>query len=97
MTVCNFLLHGAVGEVVWHNSLLPDSWYGGWRVNKYLNNPFHKYHGIPHVETLKQENSFIYQSWKAQKEAAETKQTVIPEPVIFKVNKPMQLTLFDGF
>ena len=47
MCVCNFLLHGVVGEVVWHNSLIPEQFYGAWKINQDLNNPFSKlYHNI---------------------------------------------------
>ncbi len=64
MTVCNFLVHGGVGEVIWHNSLDPNSFFDGWVVNRNLNNPASKYFGIPHVEKLKQEDSFCYSSYK---------------------------------
>ena len=67
MSVCNFLMHGAVGEVVWHNSLEPGSWFAGWRVNHNLNKPLHKHFGCPHVETLQKEESFVFQHWKTQK------------------------------
>ena len=80
MTVCNFLTHGAVGEVVWHNSLDPGSWFGGWLVNRNLNNPLHKYYGCPHVETLQKEHSFIFQHWEAQKKEAERK---LPAKCVF--------------
>ena len=85
MTVCNFLMHGGVGEVVWHNSLLPNSWNYGWRVNANLNNPFHKYYGIPHVETLQQENSLVFKHWQQK----------IAEAEIEKPKLPTQLTLFE--
>lgn len=52
MTVCNFLFHGVEGEVVWHDSLNPDSFFGAWKVNEGLNNPFHKFFGIPHIEPI---------------------------------------------
>lgn len=52
MTVCNFLFHGVEGEVVYHNSLIPDSFFGAWKVNEGLNNPFHKYFSQPHVEPI---------------------------------------------
>lgn len=34
MTVCNFILHGVNGEVIWHDSLMPtkERFYGAWRV-----------------------------------------------------------------
>lgn len=53
MTVCNFIIHGINGEVIWHNTLAQD-WKGGWRVNQYLNNPFSKYNGIPHVRPMEE-------------------------------------------
>ena len=62
MTVCNMLIHGAVGEVVWHNSLDPDSYYGGWYVNRNLNHI-----GIPTVQKMEKEDSFIYKSWQIRK------------------------------
>ncbi len=37
MSVVNFLSHGCIGEVIWHNSLMPDSFSGGWRINETLN------------------------------------------------------------
>lgn len=52
MTVCNFLLHGMEGEVVWHDSLCPDKFYGAWRVNEGINKPMTKYYGLPHVEPI---------------------------------------------
>lgn len=55
MTVCNFILHGVDGEVIWHNTLIPDDFKGGWRVNEQLNNPFSKYRGIPHVRPISEE------------------------------------------
>jgi len=64
MTVCNFLVHGAVGEVVHHNSLDPDSWMDGWIVNENLNNPLHKHYGIPHVRRLTKDESFITKHWE---------------------------------
>lgn len=52
MTVCNFLFHGVEGEVIWHDSLDPDSFFGAWKVNGELNNPFCKYFGVPHIEPI---------------------------------------------
>ena len=50
MTVCNFLIHGCVGEVICHNSLLPDSFTAGWYVNPSLNLT-----GIPTIRTMSRE------------------------------------------
>lgn len=66
MTVCNFILHGVDGMVIWHNTLFPEDFKGGWRVNQYLNNPFDKHHGIPHVRPITKEE---YEQCFLQKEA----------------------------
>lgn len=68
MTVCNILIHGGVGEVVWHDSLDPDSWYDGWYVNWDLNRT-----GIPTVRKIAQSESFIYRSWQNRKLEIEKK------------------------
>lgn len=97
MTVCNFLIHGCVGEVVWHDSLRPETFYGGWRVNRGLNNPFHKYFGIPHIENITADESEIIQMWKRKKEAIEQQTNVVPVSVsqeIIDVKQVQQLTLF---
>lgn len=76
MTVCNMLLSGAVGEVVWHNSLDSDSWFGGWRINETLGHT-----GIPIVREITQEQSFSYRSWQVRKEeveAAKAQPTAVP-------------------
>lgn len=36
MTVCNMLIHGCVGEVICHDSLMPDKFTDGWKVNPTL-------------------------------------------------------------
>ena len=84
MTVCNMLLSGAVGEVVWHNSLAPDSWFGGWRVNETL-----RWTGIPFVREIQKKESFSYQHWQQRKvekntpkKAVNVKSDNIPETVI---------------
>lgn len=59
MCVCNFLLHGVMGEVIWHNSLIPEQFYGAWRVNAELNNPLSKKHGIPHIQVISWEETKI--------------------------------------
>lgn len=87
MTVCNFIIHGCVGEVVWHNSLDPESYYCGWSVNPWLNRT-----GIPGVIEISKEKSYIWQSWqqrKLQNEAKKAEQREPPKPV-----KPEQLSLF---
>lgn len=59
MTICNFILHGVKGEVIWHNTLIPDSFYEAWRVNENLNNPFRKYAGVPHCRPITFEETII--------------------------------------
>ena len=36
MTVCNMLIHGCVGEVICHDSLMADKFTDGWKVNPTL-------------------------------------------------------------
>lgn len=50
MTVCNMLVHGCVGEVVWHDSLNPKNFMGGWKVN-----PILTWTGIPTVNKMSME------------------------------------------
>jgi len=110
MSVCNFIVHGAVGEVVWHNSADPGSWYYGWKVNENLNNPLHKHFGIPHVRSIKKEESTVWQHWEIRRlqiesEKIETPVETIIKPTIpvkaqkrkkgFDKDGPIQLTLFD--
>lgn len=54
MTCLNLLFHGAVGEVVQHNSLRDDHWIDGWVVN----NKF-KTLGIPSLLRITQDQSEI--------------------------------------
>lgn len=99
MTVCNFLFHGCVGEVVWHNSLDPESWYYGWRVNEGLNNPFHKHFGVPHVTTIQKEQSAVWNHWQNRKEEIqkekEQKAENKKEEQQPKKQQYIQLNLFD--
>ncbi len=55
MTACNLLLHGMNGEVIWHNTLTPEDFKGGWRINEHLNDKSSKYHGIPHLRSMTEE------------------------------------------
>jgi len=104
MTVVNFLMHGVDGEVIWHNSLDPDTYYYGWRVNRNLNNPFHRHFGIPHVQKLEKENSAVWQSWQAkkvehlanvEKEKAETEIRLAAEERMKKKGTYSLLSFFD--
>lgn len=52
MCVCNFILHGMKGEVIWHNSLMPENFFGAWKINEQLNNPFKQWSCIPHCREI---------------------------------------------
>lgn len=47
MTVCNMLVHGCVGEVIWHDSLNPQNFMGGWKVN-----PILTWTGVPTIKKM---------------------------------------------
>lgn len=56
MSVLNMMIHGVQGEVAWRDSLDPNSWFGGWMINPCIK----EYKGIPNIELLEKENSFIF-------------------------------------
>lgn len=83
MTVCNFIIHGCVGEVIWHNSLDPGSFYSGWKVNERLNkSPFSPIPLITVREITKEESVTlrIWENIRLEHEAKEN--TGTPNPVI---------------
>lgn len=83
MTVCNFIIHGCVGEVIWHNSLDPGSFYSGWKVNERLNkSPFSPIPLITVREITKEESATlrIWENIRLEHEAKEN--TGTPNPVI---------------
>jgi len=105
MTACNFMMHGVVGEVVWHDSLKPDSWFGGWKTNAHLNNPFHKLNGVPTIEPMEKEDSFVWKFWEQKRlEVAEAKlpksekkemKKIVDQVIILESTKHVnQLALF---
>lgn len=57
MAVCNFIIHGVNGEVVWGNSLDPSDYRYGWRVNEMLN-----VIGVPCVRKMDMMESKIYRN-----------------------------------
>lgn len=61
MTVCNFILHGVNGEVIWHDSLMPtkERFYGAWRVC-----PRPDLMGCPQVSKMKWEDTLCYAVWQ---------------------------------
>ena len=63
MTVVNFLYHGIRAEVVWHDSLNIEPVWGVWRVNPHLNNPFHQFGHIPHIEPIAWEDAWLKRHW----------------------------------
>lgn len=64
MTVCNFILHGVNGEVIWHDSLRPtkDYFYGAWRVR-----PRPELMGIPEVSKMEWEDTLCYAVWESRR------------------------------
>ena len=50
MTVCNMLMHGCVGEVIQHDSLLPEDFKDGWFVNPVLTTT-----GIPTIRKMSED------------------------------------------
>lgn len=109
MAVCNFLVHGINGEVVWGNSLDPNDYREGWRINETLG-----YTGIPTVTKMERHESRIYRSGVMSmanqgKNKAETSETlapiISPEPAkpvqkkskAGKANDYVQLSLFEEF
>lgn len=94
MTVCNFLIHGCVGEVIWHDSLNPNTYYDGWKVNERL-----AIAGLPTIRRIAKEESVVWQAWQNQRRDAKG-HVITP---IKKINirkkreeaKRLQLDLFD--
>lgn len=73
MTVCNFIIHGCRGEVIWHNSLEPESYSAGWLVNEHFGKC-----GLPSVREIPKEESVLWNFWQHRKQ----------EDAIRKVLKP---------
>jgi type I restriction enzyme M protein len=63
MTVCNFIIHGCHGEVICHNSLLPESYSDGWLVNEHLGRC-----GLPSVRQISKEESALWNFWQHRKQ-----------------------------
>lgn len=71
MTSVNMMMHGIQGEVVHGDALLCDSYFQGWAINPNIR----QLRGIPHIENLVKENSFIYHVAQSRKlEILEKKQ-----------------------
>lgn len=92
MTVCNFLIHGCVGEVIWHDSLCPDTFYDGWKVNEVL-----AVTGLPTIRRIAKEESIVWQNWQNQKNNVRVIKPVKKNNIREKREeaKRLQLNLFD--
>ena len=75
MAVLNFFSHGVRGSVL-HMDTLEETFYQGWRVNKYL------YHGIPvpHIEEIHNVND-AYDFFELKKDNNVDKTTVAPTTI----------------
>lgn len=94
MTAINMMFHGCEGEVVCHDSLMPDSWRFGYWIN-----PDIRKIAIPTIEPIQKEQSLILKMWENQKNG---KQLDVPKPKpviselneLFQTNKKNQFVLF---
>ncbi len=93
MAVCNFIIHGINGEVVWGNSLDPSDYREGWRTNELLN-----VIGVPCVRKLDMMESKIYRNGldmlKKHKESQSEKSSSVPNPADNGKQESQQLNLF---
>lgn len=94
MTVCNFIIHGVNGEVVWGDSLDPTDYRDGWRTNEALN-----VLGVPCVRRMDKMEATSYLSGLAmmaeRKESAEKKVSSAGDADKKKAVEPIQLSLFE--
>lgn len=91
MSCLNMMLHGCEGEIVNHNSLDPNHYIQGWRINYRIRNSH-----LPTIIPLEKEDSVVYQLWQnklavIEREAEENKAREKQE-IIRKVG--MQMDLF---
>lgn len=102
MCACNFIIHGCVGEVIWHNSLQPETFFHGWKINECLTAT-----GIPTIRSIEKEESKVWQNWESKRLENETKK-VEPQKKIINPkqesgnltvtsnnSRTIQLSLFD--
>lgn len=90
MACINLMFHGCEGEIVNHNSLNPDHYINGWKINSDIRRT-----GLPSIRPMLQEQSFICQMWKIKREEAEQNSTVTAPPVSAKKSKRQQLEIFN--
>lgn len=85
MAVVNFLTHGVVGEVIWHNTLTQD-FYGAWKVNEALNTPAN----IPSIRSISEEEYKLSQMVFSREDVA------MPEMPTTELTKQTTLGGFEG-
>lgn len=93
MTVCNFIIHGVNGEVVWGDGLNPTDYRQGWRTNELLN-----VIGVPCVRSMDMMESRTYLSGiRMLVDRVESKPTNAEseDPRIETPKVAQQLSLFD--
>jgi type I restriction enzyme M protein len=65
MTLLNMAVHGCEGEVVHHNSLMPDHWIDGWRLERSRGSP------LIEIKRIDQAESYIYKYWESRRKGNE--------------------------
>lgn len=78
MAVLNFFSHGVRGSIL-HMDTIEETFYAGWRINKYL------YHGIPipHIEQIHSvDEAFDFFELKKDKEAIPADSIVNPDEIM---------------
>lgn len=91
MTVCNFIIHGVRGEVVWGDGLDPLDFRQGWKTNGMLN-----VIGIPTVRSIDKMESILYRNGLAMlARANEKKSEATPPKPQKQMNDGYQGSLFD--
>lgn len=92
MTVCNFIVHGVNGEVVWGDGLDPTDYREGWRVNELLGEI-----GIPCVREMENMESMSFRNGITMLEKQKETNPAPASPKKVKAQKPqlLQPSLFD--
>lgn len=92
MTVCNFIIHGVNGEVIWGDGLNSTDCREGWRTNELLGVT-----GIPSVRPMEAFESITFRNGLSLLERQEKAVTSMPNQVEQKQKPSLatQLSLFD--
>ena len=85
MTALNMALHGCEGQAVCMDSLNPEDWRFGYRVNPYIRMTC----GIPHLVPITKEQCLQYRYWEQRRQPSTSK-----EENELKVGKHGQLSFF---